>query len=147
MGLDTTHDCWHGAYSAFSRWREKLAEVAGYQVWSVAAEHGGTRPLIMLDWGGIHATIGQDLFGKWPNIPTRADGTPDPLIILFAHSDCEGELQPEFLTPLADRLAEVIPLLPDGDGGGHVRNWRATTQKFIDGLRLASSRGEAVGFH
>jgi hypothetical protein len=30
MGLDTTHDCWHGAYSAFMRWRRKLAEVAGY---------------------------------------------------------------------------------------------------------------------
>ena len=29
MGLDTTHDCWHGAYSAFMRWRQKLAEVAG----------------------------------------------------------------------------------------------------------------------
>ena len=30
MGLDTTHDCWHGAYLAFSRWRDQLAEVAGY---------------------------------------------------------------------------------------------------------------------
>src|SRR5690606_32189044 len=29
MGLDCSHDAWHGAYSAFMRWREKLAEVAG----------------------------------------------------------------------------------------------------------------------
>jgi hypothetical protein len=27
MGLDTTHDAWHGAYSAFMRWREKVGPV------------------------------------------------------------------------------------------------------------------------
>jgi len=30
MGLDLTHGCWHGAYSAFMRWRQKIAELAGY---------------------------------------------------------------------------------------------------------------------
>ena len=25
MGLDCSHGCWHGAYSAFMRWRAKLA--------------------------------------------------------------------------------------------------------------------------
>lgn len=29
MGLDCSHNAWHGAYSAFMRWRIKLAEVAG----------------------------------------------------------------------------------------------------------------------
>jgi len=29
MGLDTTHNCWHGPYGAFHNWRCKLAEVAG----------------------------------------------------------------------------------------------------------------------
>ena len=29
MGLDTSHGAWHGAYSAFMRWREMVAEVAG----------------------------------------------------------------------------------------------------------------------
>jgi len=29
MGLDTTHGCWHGAYSAFHRWRAGLANAAG----------------------------------------------------------------------------------------------------------------------
>ena len=27
MGLDTTHGCWHGTYSAFNRWRNKIAEM------------------------------------------------------------------------------------------------------------------------
>lgn len=30
MGLDTTHNAWHGAYSAFMRWRTEIARVAGY---------------------------------------------------------------------------------------------------------------------
>jgi len=25
MGLDTSHDAWHGAYSAFMRWRTEIA--------------------------------------------------------------------------------------------------------------------------
>ena len=28
MGLDTTHDCWHGPYSMFMRWRTAIAAAA-----------------------------------------------------------------------------------------------------------------------
>jgi len=144
MGLDTTHDCWHGAYSAFSRWRNKLAEVAGYTFHKC-----GEPPIYTtadLDWGSIHATIGNDLFGVWPSVPVRANGTPDALIVLLAHSDCEGKLQVDMLLPLADRLEELLPLL-DGDGGGHVGDYRKTTQRFIDGLRRAAAENKPVKFH
>jgi len=144
MGLDTTHDCWHGAYSAFNRWRNTLAEVAGY-TFHKDPEGFGSSPYI--DWGNIEATIGRDLFGKWKNIPVRPDGTPDPLIILLAHSDCEGELQVEFLDAIADRLEELLPQLIDVPGGGHIPNYVDKTQKFITGLRLASSENEPVEFH
>jgi hypothetical protein len=78
--------------------------------------------------------------GEW-------DATPaDPLMILFAHSDCDGVIHPEQATPLANRLEEMLPLLPDGEGGGHVGNWREKTQKFIDGLRMAGAAGEDVEF-
>jgi hypothetical protein len=30
MGLDTTHDCWHGSYGGFNRWRNAIAAAAGY---------------------------------------------------------------------------------------------------------------------
>lgn len=142
MGLDTTHGCWHGAYSAFSRWRDKLAEVAGYTGHDTG--RGGT--MVDIDWGNIEATIGADLLGKWTAIPVRPDGTPDPLILLLAHSDCEGELQVEFLPALADRLEELLPLL-EGDGGGHVGAYRDKTETFIAGLREAARLGEEVGFH
>lgn len=143
MGLDTSHDCWHGAYSAFNRWRDKLAEVAGYTF--SEDKHG--RILVQLDWGSIEDSIGRDLLGHWARIPVRPDGTPDPLIILMAHSDCEGELQHEFADALADRLEELIPRLGDEDGGGHVGHYADATRTFINGLRAAAKAGENVDFH
>ena len=145
MGLDTSHNCWHGAYSAFSRWRNQLAEVAGYTFFKA----GDPRiyETACLDWGNINATIGDDLLSRtWPAIPVRPDGTSDALIVLLAHSDCEGEIQADMCAPLADRLEQLLPLL-DGDGGGHVGNYREKTQAFIDGLRDAAAKGEVVGFH
>lgn len=133
MGLDTTHDCWHGAYSAFSRWRNKLAEVAGYAFYKV--DDVFETPLV--DWGHLQG----QLYGKWDKTPE------DPLLILIAHSDCEGYIYPEQAKPLADRLAELMPLLPKGDGGGHIYDWQQVTQRFIDGLKEAHKRKEKVGFH
>lgn len=142
MGLDTTHDAWHGAYSAFSRFRDKLAEAAGYT--GHTNEHG--QVMWDIDWGCIERTIGHDLLGRWPKMPVRPDGTEDPLLVLLAHSDCEGEIQPEFCAPLADRLEELLPLL-EGDGGGHVGAYRDKTEQFIRGLRDAAEEGEPLGFH
>lgn len=158
MGLDTTHDCWHGAYSAFSRWREQLAVAAGYTFSIDPGETltlGGSgmkvapanRSIVNIDWGNIEKTIGRDLMGVWPRMPVRPDGTPDPLIVLLAHSDCEGEIQADFCAPLADRLTELLPALEGLDGGGHIGSFVEKTQTFIDGLREAAAAGEAVGFH
>lgn len=77
---------------------------------------------------------------KWSSLE------PDVLHELLDHSDCDGELAAEICGPLADRLEELLPLLPEGDGGGHIGNWRDKTSTFIEGLRLAASRGEAVEF-
>lgn len=154
MGLDTTHEAWHGAYSAFSRWRDKLAEVAGYTFHKVPyfdypdAKFAQGRDLVDIDWGNIEATIGRNLLGKWHAIPVRPDGVPDPLIILLAHSDCEGELQMEFLPALADRLEELLPALEgEEESSGHIGSYVDKTQAFIDGLRRAAALGENVGFH
>lgn len=140
MGLDTSHGCWHGAYSAFSRWRNKLAEVAGYELMDPTPEeraegHFGKYP--MIEWSGIEE---RNFQGEWTRTP------PDPLIVLIAHSDCDGVIKPAQAGPLADRLAELLPLLPDEPGGGHIRHWRDTTQQFIDGLRAAVAAGEEVEF-
>jgi hypothetical protein len=72
---------------------------------------------------------------------------PDPLHILLNHSDCDGDIAPEDCAALADRLEELLPLLPDEDDPGHIGNWCDKTKRFRDGLRLAASRNEALEFH
>lgn len=140
MGLDVSHDCWSGAYSAFSRWRDKLAEVAGYGMQDPTPEEraqGFHRPYVALEWSGI---VEENFQGIWTRTP------PDPLIVLIAHSDCDGVIKPEQARPLAARLAELLPLLPDEEAGGHIGNWRTKTQRFIDGLREAVAQDEEVVF-
>jgi hypothetical protein len=143
MGLDTSHDCWHGAYSAFSRWRHEVAKAAGYQVLPVKYDDGVVRDTIMIDWGHLPERA---LYGEWPETPA------DPLLVLIAHSDCEGEIRPEQAGPLADRLEELMPQMErqDGEAGGHIAargGYSGATRKFIDGLRAASAAGEPVDFH
>jgi hypothetical protein len=153
MGLDTSHDCWHGACSAFNRWRDQLAVAAGYTFHKAPmfdypeAQFRNGRDMVDLDWGNIEATIGPDLLGRWEEMPVRPDGTPDPLIVLLAHSDCEGELQVEVLAALANRLEELLPKLDGLDGGGHIGSYREKTEQFIRGLREAAAAREPVGFH
>lgn len=142
MGLDVTYDCWHGAYSAFARWRHGLAQVAGYAVWPVVHDWGGglnvPRDTVMVDWG--HLGTPQHLAGDWEVTPD------DPLLVLIIHSDCEGVIRAAQCGPLADRLEELLPLLPIEPDSGHIGDWGATTRKFIEGLRAAAADGADVEF-
>lgn len=138
MGLDTSHGCWHGAYSAFARWRNKLAEVAGYEIAEVKFRDSMfTHECALVDYGHISS---DETMGDWAQTPA------DPLLVLIAHSDCDGWIRARDAGPLADRIAELLPLLPDEAGVGHIRHWRDTTQRFIDGLRAAAEAGEDVVF-
>lgn len=139
MGLDTTHDCYHGAYSSFNRWRDELARLAGYAF----TKHGDGYSRVDVDW----ALANTDYFyGDWPFIPCRLDGTPDPLLLIVLHSDCEGALKKNHLPAIKARLEELLPLCTE-DLGGHVGLVREKTQTFIDGLQRAINAGEDVEFH
>ncbi len=149
MGLDTTHDCWHGAYSAFHRWRCELAKIAGYP------------PLDLME--GFYNPLGKG------HLPTLYSGSnenshsleqldaglpvkweclkPSPLHEFLYHSDCDGEIAWENCNVIANCLEELLPKLPSGEAGGHIGNWRDKTKKFIDGLRLAFKEKENVEFH
>ena len=151
MGLNTTHGCWDGAYSAFHRWRVKLAEVEGIPL---ELMEGFGWPLYQTPSEVKHNldnTINSPVIRiieiiesvapiKWDLLK------PDPLHFLLHHSDCDGEIPVELLEPIAQRLEEVLPKLPNEDAGGHIGNWHEKTQKFIDGLRLAASLNEPVIF-
>lgn len=146
MGLDTTHDCWHGAYSAFMRWREKLCEVAGLP------------PLLLMEGffekGSVYDPFTHLVKAKleataesfYQCLPIQWDSLkPSPLYKLLHHSDCEGEITAEDCGPIADALEKLLPLL-DGDGGGHIGPYKDKTEQFIRGLRDAAAANESVEF-
>ncbi len=137
MGLDCSHDAWEGSYSAFTRWRHKIAEVAGYAIWPVKDDNRLTMDTIIIDWGHVPAGA---VMGEWENTPD------DPLIVLFTHSDCDGVIHPAQGGPLADRLEEILPEV-EGDGGGHIGSYREKTKAFIEGLREAAIAGEPLEFY
>ena len=87
MGLDVSHDCWHGPYSAFHRWRVQLARVANYP------------PLDLID--GFR----DELLAK-PEQPliSRKPFLRDSLSLLLFHSDCDGGIRWWQCRPLALRL-------------------------------------------
>src|SRR6266704_3253374 len=86
MGLDTSHGCWHGAYSAFQRWRGTLMRVAYQRDIMSMQGFGGKTP-----WSSL---------GK------------DPLIVLLNHSDCDGIIKAKDCAPLADRLENLSRMIP-----------------------------------
>lgn len=130
MGLDTSHDAWAGAYSAFHRFRTRIAEVAGY---SREWDRGFT-----IDDAEDTSDSGI-CQGNWKKSPS------DPILILLLHSDCDGKIEPDHCRLLADRLEGLLPNL-HGDGGGHLGDYRAKAERFIKGLREAAAANEPLEF-
>lgn len=119
MGLDTSHDCWHGSYTSFHKWREWVAEKAGLPPLDTMEGFGGETP-----WRGIKT----------------------PLRYLLNHSDCDGQISGSRLLPIAEALEAIVGGL--GSPVPIDEEWCAERSlQFASGLRLAHSRGEKVEFH
>jgi len=134
MGLDTTHDCWHGAYGAFARWRNELARAAGYKI----TEPRIGQPGYELPWEMFEDKNYQ---GEWNSPPGD-----DPLLYLLVHSDCDGVIHPAQGVHIAARLEQLLPDLDDSKSAGHITSMKGKTRQFIDGLRAAANSGEDVVF-
>ena len=159
MGLDCSHDAWHGSYSAFMRWRQKIAEVAGLPPLELmegfySPLDGGSYGLPTLYHGPntMAPALGSDsqpyMASLNERLPIRWGCLkPSPLYELLYHSDCEGEIAVDRCGPIADALEVLIPLLPAGDAGGHIGYWREKTAQFVAGLRAAAAEGEPLDFH
>jgi hypothetical protein len=135
MGLDTSHDCWTGAYGAFSRWRTELARAAGYKI----LEPSMDQPDYDLPWEIFEDKNYQ---GEWDRVPGD-----DPLLYLLVHSDCDGVIHPKQGIHIARRLEQLLPMLDESKSGGHIPSMRDKTQKFIDGLKTAAAAGQDVEFY
>lgn len=139
MGLSCSHGAWSGAYSAFHRWRCKLAEVAGLP------------PLDLMDGfydpTRLTVDVRRVMSGLLGQLPIQWECfKPSPLHELLHHSDCEGTIPADRCGPIADALEELLPMLPHGDAGGHIGNWKDKTETFIAGLRSAADAGESLEF-
>jgi len=143
VGLDTSHDCWHGSYAAFLRWRHTLAEAAGYKIREPTPEErdaGVYSPSVDIHWEVFEP---ENYQGEWSFVPGD-----DPLLFLIVHSDCDGVIHPEQGIHIARRLEQLLPFLDGTEEIGHIRpHMRGKTQQFIDGLKAAAAAGEDVDFH
>lgn len=127
MGLDTTHDCFHGSYSGFHEFRCALARVIGIDLERMV---GFQRP---------SRDPEPDAF-TWEGLP------PDPLHVLLNHSDCDGVIGREHQLPLAARLEEVAEKIEDAQGYHDPGYHRKRALKFAAGLRQAHAANETVEF-
>jgi hypothetical protein len=124
MGLDTTHDCWHGSYSSFGEFRRELARVGL-----------GIKLNEMQGFAGEVTSDGRSMTEKGKPWYPHSE---DPLVILLNHSDCDGEIKWEYCRMLAHRLLELAPKMGD---------WRSATVQFANGLLEAFDLEEDVEFH
>lgn len=111
MGLDTTHDCWHGAYGGFKIFREAVGKAAGLP-YRKAKDGDGL--VLDIDWEQV--TEGQiaGQWGKQDPVGYRTPGSYDPpirddVLYLLIHSDCGGKLRRGYLPRLRKRLSELVP--------------------------------------
>src|SRR3990167_8218627 len=111
MGLNISHGCWEGPYSAFHRYRSAVAKAAGY--------------------GDLNDYEGFSGFKTFPK--------DDPLTCLLGHSDSDGEIAAADTGQLAARLEDLLPALDAADAGGRYCGlYGDKTRVFIAGLRDAS---------
>jgi len=119
MGLDTSHNCWHGPYSSFMTFRKQVAAQIGLNLSDyIGYGEGGTLDEEKID---------------------------HPLMPLLAHSDCDGELSVDEsksivigLNGVLENFDETIP---------HSHNLKKQIIQFRDGCLEASEKNEIVDFH
>ena len=126
MGLDTTHDCRHGAYSSFFEWRTAITKAADLPL-EAGFRHGET--YVCPEGEGAS----RNFEGWWDEWPTEI------LDVLLRHSDCDGWIFPQHCEPLADRLQGLLPKLEGYD--------KERAEQFIAGLRRAADEYQIVEYH
>ena len=121
MGLDTTHNAWHGPYSSFMRFREQLAQQIGFNI---------------REMEGFSAKDGTPGNNKWENLPA------DDLHILLNHSDCDGEISPSDCAKIAVRLEQVAKEVENNADNEFISD----CLQFAKGCRAAHEANEPLIF-
>jgi hypothetical protein len=149
MGLDCSHDAFHGAYSAFNRLRQEAARAIG----------GSFPPHFLYDDEGQLvkgqdglAVFDEDLDGAYFYSGEDYSKTTHPGLFEFLeHSDCDGEISPAMCLRVASDLEELLPQVQalGSVAAGHILNrggYVEVLRKFIAGCREAAVAGEPLRF-
>ena len=151
MGLDTTHNAWHGSYGAFNVWRTEIAKCIGIPLSLMEGfyptdENGYGDPLSLVKYQINGQALDQfERHGK--NFPLKWNAfKPNPLHELLYHSDCDGNIKWKKCKPIANELTKILSKLPDENFGGHIQDIKNKTKIFIKGLLLAYKSKENLYF-
>ena len=148
MGLDCSHDAFHGAYSAFNRLRQEVARAIGGSFpphWEYS-ENGS-----LLEENG-QVVYNRELQGdSWYWGEGFAEHTHPGLYEFLSHSDCDGEISPEKCVQVADYLEEILPKVEalNRQAKGHIAfygGYVTVLKKFIAGCRAAANAKEPLKF-
>jgi hypothetical protein len=152
MGLDCSHDAFHGAYSAFNRLRQFVCAATGpdgsypphYQYTADGGLQDGPNGLLLrrTDLDDNMFYIG-DEYGQ--------ESHPG-LWEFLTHSDCDGEIAPEMCVKVADDLERLLPKMEamTWASHGHIAargGFLEVVRKFIAGCRAAAAANEPLAFH
>ncbi len=119
MGLDTSHNCWHGPYSSFNRFRYALGKQIG----------------INLD----------DYIGYGDKGTKDLESIDHDLMPFFNHSDCDGVLTVEESKKIISGMNSVLDnLSPETEDYEYLK---ARIIQFRDGCIDAVAKDEDVDFH
>ncbi len=119
MGLDTTHDAWHGPYGSFNQFRKWLASKIG----------------INLD----------EYYGYGNGGTKKLSSIPNDLKYLFDHSDCDGDITPLRCKKIAKAIDEVLKKVKEDDV---ITNYQKTNAiQFRNGCLKAFKKKEKLQFH
>jgi hypothetical protein len=117
MGLDTSHNCFHGAYSTFNRFRISLGNQIGINIYEYDS-YGGSKNINTIDHG---------------------------ILPLLNHSDCEGELSVSDCMRIVNGLDSILANFDDTIEADF--DFKDRIVQFRNGCLLAISENEEVDFH
>ena len=152
MGLDCSHEAFHGAYSAFNQLRQQVCKAVGGSF----PPHTDAELLRRLGVGDVAEAMRFKWEGDRWFVPDGVTREAWPGLYLFlCHSDCDGTLSPTECLLVADDLDRVLALPRGGAldapaGQGHIGQqggYRAVLGQFVKGCRAAHDADEVLEFH
>lgn len=161
MGLDTSHNAWHGPYSSFMSWRIWLAKQIGIPLELMEgfySEDSNNNPFVLLDYRypkGDELDICQ-LNRIRKMFPLKWDAfKPNPLHELLYHSDCDGYINWATCGKIAKCLKQLLTEIendnadskaPETERANYDGMYKAT-ERFMKGCELAFKKKEKLDFH